>query len=183
MDPLQLIGISAVLLCSGLVGLVWTDGVNLSFLNGTSLAAIEKQHPHLPSLRIIAGIVLCSAVLLATSHVPLKTLTLFAGWDEWIHPTTFFVTLCSLGIIGELKWRGAGDYAFAFTAATAISFLIAVLAQAASTHFLRAALPLVALLGGTLIVAWVLFFHSWNRRVQIVALITFLFWIAVFWRG
>lgn len=171
--------LSGVILALGLTGKVWADAVMLSQLNTQSIAAIERTHPHLPSLRVVTGIALCAAALLGVALAAVSEAP--SAWNQatWIVLAALFCVLAAAGILAELRW-GAGDHAFAVTVGTSSAFLLGLIVRAfASSSSVATLLPLATLLASTSVAAWFLFYRSWSPRVRLEAMGTFVTWTLI----
>src|SRR3989338_5322453 len=175
----EVFAVSTFVLFCGMLGLVWRDVVNVSFLSNLPLNTIEKQHPHIPSLKIVAGIVMCVAGLMGGSLSSGLNAAPFREPGGWIYLSVFFVILGAFGILAEIRWN-AGDYAFAFTIATAISFVSLVLRHTDLKASPERGFALLVILFVSAVLAWMLFFQSFSNRVKIVGFATFLLWLGVF---
>lgn len=180
--PVELFVFSAILLFAGLLYLIWANALHLSFLDRESLQSIERRHPYLPSLRIALGIIVCTAALFAVSLQSLEGFFPFDGPYGWLYLATFFTLLCSAGVLAETTAKGAGEYAFAFTVATAISFVFLVLRHTIVSATGGTIAALLLLLLSCLVVARLFFYTQWSRKAKIVALLTFILWILVYMR-
>jgi hypothetical protein len=177
--PTSLFVTSGIMLCCGLLGKVWADAVRLSFLDTRDLRSVEREHPYLPSLRIIAGVAVCTGSLLAVALTSLTGRVPFHGPDAWMYLAALFALLGSAGILAEMRW-GAGDYVFAVTLGTAVAFLLLVLQRTAHGAALVVTLSMVVQLLSTCIAGYFLFFQSWSRRVRWSAVVTLAFWLVLF---
>jgi hypothetical protein len=177
--PTSLFVTSGVMLCCGLLGKVWADAVHLSFLDSRDLRSVEREHPYLPSLRIIAGVAVCTGSLLAVALTALKGRAPFDGPDAWMYLAGLFALLGSAGVLAEMRW-GAGDYGFAATLGTAVAFLLLVLQRTAHWVTPAVRISVVVQLVSTCIAGYFLFFRSWSRRVRWSVLAALVFWLVLF---
>lgn len=111
----QYIGLSAVLklylisiavLAAGLLYEVWTRSIKLKFVESMALSSVERTHPQLPSLTVVASIFLCSVSLLI---VALQTITGLVPFDQptmWITLGAFFIVMNAVGLLAETRVRG-----------------------------------------------------------------------------
>ncbi len=177
--PTEIFFISTFLLLCGLTMEIWTHGVRLSLLSRMKLSVIEREHPYIPSIRIIMGIGFCSVALLLT------TIHLFGGSElfdqgDWLYPAVFFSDVCALLILAELKGGGAREYAFAFTTTSAAVLTVFVLMGALKTLPPATTFFLLSLTAACAALAWDLFQFAWSRRMRIVAGITLVGWILAY---
>lgn len=179
MTPTTFFGFSALALFVGLTADIWQNVVQLAFLKKETLQAIERQHPYLPSLKIVMGIVLCTLTLFVTS------LLVFAKWlsggetFQWLAVTTLFADVCTLCILTEIRWKGARDYAFAYTIGTSVSFMLFLPLRAQElplSVLLITLLSLVLCMG----IAWFAFFVRWKKKVIILTAAVIAFWTTLF---
>lgn len=175
--PVELFAISAVLLVIGLITDIWNNAIHLTFLNAESLQTVERKHPYLPSISVIGGIAICSALLFLVSLKIIGGIYSIAGTDIWIFPAVFFLILCAFGILAELKWKGARDTALGTALGTAFAFLIFEFVTSDTTA-LSTILSLTALMLCAL-AAYKLFFKSWSRTAHIVGAIVCVAWIKI----
>jgi hypothetical protein len=177
--PVAIFVTSAVLLVCGLLAKVRSDAVHLSFLDRQDLSSIERDHPYLPSLRVVAGIAVCSGTLFAVALQSFQELPAIGAVGGWVYLAAFFAVLASLGVLAELHW-GAGEYAFAVTLGTAVAFLLLVLQRAFTSSSPTVTTALVLLLLSTVVAAWLLFYKGWSTRIRLTAGLTVLLWCASF---
>lgn len=170
---------SALLLLIGLLVDSWRNGLHLEFLNQVHLNVIERDHTHLPSPKIIMTIMLLGGVLLAVAFYLFDNIYIRFASDTWLIPATFFINVCALGILAELKWKGARDYAFGFTVCTAMVFMLAVILEHRSFSGLSIASVLLVL---TLCIfaSQRILFHAWTHKVRLLAFVTSSLWMIVF---
>lgn len=178
----QVFLVSFVLLFCGLVAEVWNNAVRFSFLNKKTLAQIEREKPYFPSIHVILGIVLVAIVLLFIAMVTTKEIfNVFTG-DEWLHLAIFFVNACAFGILAEIKWNGARDYALAFTIGSGLAFAYLIVRETIFVGEYKTFFPLFGLLGVCGFIAWRAFFLSWSTKVQTLTVIAFVVFLVVFLR-
>lgn len=174
---LQLFSVSVVTLAFGIVQKVWADAWHLSFLESTSLRTIEREHPHLPSRKVITCIFLCSAALLIVSAQTLMGTPLFSGPFAWMQLAGFFMLAGSAGTLAELRWKGTRDIAFACITGSALAFITMIWRFAADTHLWGLTLLHAVLLLLCLLLAWRLLFRQWSTGVQSTAVGIFALWM------
>ena len=137
--------ISTLLLVAGIIALVHSR-IRITFLENKPLSWIEKTHPYMPSLRMVITIALCSSTLMLVGFQTMQNTFPFNDAYQGLNLATFFLLGGSLGILGELRWRGAGAYACAVLAGTALAFLLMILQQKSSTDALSSKMSLLALI-------------------------------------
>ena len=179
---LQVFVCSAVILIFGLAILSWSHGLHLKLLEPISLKEIELNHPHIPSIKVIVVIFLCSIALLIVSLQAIADAPPFNGPYESLYLASIFVLGGAIGILAELLWKGAKQYAFAFISGTAIAFVLLIVRFAFTGGELVIAIPICLILIGCLLLAWRVLFTAWERSVQILAVLTVIFWILLYVR-
>ena len=125
--------ISTLLLVAGIIALVHSR-IRITFLENKPLSWIEKTHPYMPSLRMVITIALCSSTLMLVGFQTMQNTFPFNDAYQGLNLATFFLLGGSLGILGELRWRGAGAYACAVLAGTALAFLLMIFAISVPTE-------------------------------------------------
>ena len=176
----QLYIASVALLAFALVYEAWRRSVRMTFINDMSLRSVEKTHPHLPSARIVMAMLLCCGALL------LAALRRFAGPSPlhdpatWITLAAVFILGGSVAILGELRWKRAREFAFAFIAGSATALLL-ITAWGTGSALPSAAslwLMLGLLCAGGVAVRSV---KIWNIQGMAIAGSAFLLWIFLAW--
>lgn len=179
---MQLYAASIVVLAVGLVYEIWMRSMRLSSLENVSLKAIEKTHPHLPSLRVIVVTFICVVSLLLVALQTLTGLTPFSNPNEWTILASFFIVCGAFGLLAETRWKGASDDAFAFIIGTALAFLFLIVRSSIMVpgrEVLSALLAVVLLL--CIALAWTMLFRMWTSRVRIITFAIFLLWVFLLW--
>ena len=169
--------ISTLLLVAGIIALVHSR-IRITFLENKPLSWIEKTHPYLPSLRMVITIALCSSTLMLVGFQTMQNTFPFNDAYQGLNLATFFLLGGSLGILGELRWRGAGAYACAVLAGTALAFLLMILQQKSSTDALSSKMSLLALLPTFLLVGYAVN-REHQRRILATAAFAFTFWMLI----
>lgn len=178
MLPVSIFGISAVLLSLGLAIDVWQNGIQLKFLQHETIKSIELRHPHLPSLRIIWGIIACGALLFAVSLTVLSMTGLSGAFLKWMYPAVLFLDLAAFGILGEVKWKSMADQAFGTSVGTTLAFLLFLLIFQ-SHHILSPLMILsLSLLLLCILLSWRAFFRRWSRTTHVTGAVVGMLWIA-----
>lgn len=178
--PVLLFVFSVFLLVVGVAVQSWDRTVRLGFLEHKPLNWIENTHPHLPSSRIIITIALCTVTLLLAGLQTMKGTFPFNDPYHGLNLASLFLIAGSMGIVAELKWKGAGDYACAFLTGTSLAFLLLILQFSAATTSLGAkAIPIALLLPSVLLAGRSI--NRDNRRgVLLTVLFAFSFWIFIY---
>jgi len=176
----QVFASSTCVLLAALALEVWLKAVRLTGFDALDLREVEFTHPHLPSLRVIAGAFLCSTALLMVSLLSYGGIPLFRGPYQSLYPLALFTLSAALGAVGELRWPSARDGLYAFVTGTAVAFL--ALTAAVGGSRLGAALLVcqLAALGACLVLAHRLFYRSWSPRVRLLLLATVAGWLLLF---
>jgi hypothetical protein len=182
LNPSFIFFISATLLIAGLAIDSWRNGYRLSFLDHVRLNVIEREHMHLPSPKVLVTIVVLTTILCAISYYLFNSMYVRFASDTWLVPATFFINVCAFGILAELKWKGARDYAFAFTVCTATTFMLATMMS--YKHFSSIEIAMILLVSSLCIVAAQrLLFHAWTHKVRLLAFVTSTLWMFLFFFG
>ncbi len=179
---MQLYVASIVVLAFGLAYEVWMRSMRLSSLENVSLKAIEKTHPHLPSLRAIVVTFLCSASLLIVALQTLTGLAPFSNPNEWTILASFFIVCGAFGLLAETRWKGASNDAFACIIGTAFAFLFLIVRSnllVPGNELLAALLVLVLLF--CIALAWTMLLRLWTSRVRVMTFAVFLLWVFLLW--
>jgi hypothetical protein len=177
---LQLFTVSAMLLLGGLFLKVWRNAVQLSFLEINSLKEIELTHPHIPSLKVIVTIFLCTTSLLVVVLQTSRGAPPFEQPFEWLKLAGFFLLMGSAGTLAELKYQGTRDIAFSFVIGTALAFVyIAFKFWLIVRDFLLMG-ALLTLLVFCIALAWRVLLRSWTPQCRVVAMSTFILWILLY---
>lgn len=178
--PILLFLVSVILLVVGVAVQSWNHSVRLRFLEHRPLNWIETTHPHLPSSRVIITLALCTTTLLLAALQTMKNTFPFDDPYQGMNLASLFLLGGSLGIIGELKWKGAGNYASAFLAGTSLAFLLLILQfSQVSTSAATKVIPLALLLPSVLLIGHTI--NTENRRgVLLTVLFAFSFWILIY---
>lgn len=177
----QVFLLSAIALLCGLGMEVWLKAVRFSHFNHINLHDVEFEHPHLPSVKVIATSLFCSVALLAVGLISLRTVLPFDGPYESIQLIAIFLVFGALGIVAELRWKGANQIFFAGIAGTSASFLLLVITVGIEeqTLFSSSLFPLGALIGCVLL-NWRLLYTGWSLRVLQVMGVVCLAWLFLF---
>lgn len=178
--PTQVFLLSTFVLLTSVAILVWSQAVHLSILEPISLKEIELTHPHIPSLRVIVSIFLCCVTLLIVALNSVAHVGPFSGPYEWLYIAALFVLTAAVGILMELRWKGAREYWFPFILGTAVAYIFLMLKFIFPTgrSLLSAVLLLLLFLSAAL--AWWTLPASPSRRAQIVSVATLLLWILLY---
>jgi hypothetical protein len=175
----QVFGFSACVLFFG-VGLeVWLKAVRLSDFDELDLREVELRHPHLPSLRVIAGAFLCSAALLAVSLLSFHGTPLLRGPYESIYLLAVFALAAAVGTLAELRWRGAKEHLSAFVTGTALAFLALAVAAGAGPNASGRVIPQFVILVVCVALAERLLYRPSSRAARAVLLATCAAWLTV----
>lgn len=137
---------SAVLLLLGVAIQTRASAFQLRFLDDKRLNWIEKTHPHIPSIRVVLTIALCSVTLLVAGLQTIQGVPPFNDPWQGLNLASLFLLAGSLGILGELQWKGAGQYACAILTGTALAFLFLILLSGSASGALSITFALAALL-------------------------------------
>ncbi len=169
--------LSAVFLVAGVAVKTWSQAVQLSFLEYKPLNWIEYTHPHMPSMRRIVTIALCSAVLIIMALQIMQGSFLFTDPYQGLNVTSLFILCAAIGILAELKWKGAGEYTSAALAGTALAFLcLLVLFNETNATVMTRTISLVLLLP-TIAFSSYVFGGKKQNKLFVVACGAFVFWI------
>jgi hypothetical protein len=188
LGPTQTVGVSSSPLVF-LVGMVllaaflarFSMGViNLCFLEEESLASIEKRHPYLPRMRVVASTLIITALMVVLSY---KTIAGLAPFDGPYGTALAVGTMCAFGLValvGRLLWPAASkQYIFAALTGTIITFAL-IGFQRSIFSPTAARDPFVMTMGLVcIIVAWRFLFGPWRPPVKAFVLGTFIFWVCV----
>ncbi|MBP9773798.1 MAG: hypothetical protein KBD00_04165 [Candidatus Peribacteraceae bacterium] len=125
--PLQIFLVSSLILIVGILLEIRRNVLHLSFLNVESLASIEKRHPHMPSMRIVMGILLCMLLLFIAAMIS------FSLWHvvtlvNWLYLAIFFLDAAVICILLEIRWKSVRAYAFPFMQGSLIAFTFSLFA-------------------------------------------------------
>lgn len=172
---------STVLLIAGVWLEVRSRAVRLSAIENRPLNWIEATHPHLPSLRFVVVIALCSVTLLLVSLQTLEETFPFNDPYHGLNLASLFILGSAIGILCEMKWKGAKEYTSALLSGTALAFLLIIIhyniaLESSVQQILLGALllPSLFLIGSTHV-------QKKNHTGPLVALIvTFGFWMTVY---
>ena len=172
--------LSALLLIAGVALLVRSHAYRLSFLEHKPLNWIEKTHPHLPSARIIVTIALCSATILLAGLQTVQNTFPFNDPYQGLNLASLFLLGGAIGVLGELKWKGAGEYACAILAGTAMAFLLLILQfNPLQQTVVAKVAPLALLIPSVLLVGHTIS-HKHQRSILLTVLLSFAFWILIY---
>lgn len=119
--------VSTILLSIGMTSMVWMKAVDVKHIEKKPLKWIEYTHPHIPSYRIIVAIILSSITLTAVALQTVQGIFPFTDPYQGLNIVSLFILGTALGILGELQWKGAGEFAAAFLLGTAVAFLFFVI--------------------------------------------------------
>lgn len=120
----QLYIASVALLAFGLVYEAWRRSVRMTFINDVSLQKVEKTHPHLPSARMVMAILLCCSALMLAALRRFASPSPLHDPATWITLAAVFILGGSMAILGELRWKRAREFVFAFIAGCATALLL-----------------------------------------------------------
>lgn len=176
---LQIFMLSLVTLFCCLLLLTWKRAVRLSFFNSIPLDEIELQHPHIPSLRAIVTIFLCSIALFVTSLGTIGTISIFSGPYEILYLAALFVLSAVIWILAEVRCKCLNEYNSAFIIGTALAFICMVFIGVSRDSWIITATFLALLVGSTLL-AWRVLYSSWNDKAQTFFIITFIMWFILY---
>lgn len=172
--------LSAFLLIAGVISVVHSRVFRLSFLEHKPLNWIEKTHPHLPSARIIVTIALCSVTILLAGLETVQNTFPFNDPYQGLNLASFFLLGGAIGVLAEMKWKGAGDYACAVLAGTALAFLLLILQFNPTQQTVAAkVLPLALLIPSVLLVGHTIS-HRHQRSMLLTILLSFSFWVLIY---
>lgn len=172
--------LSVVLLGMGIALMVHMRAMRLSFLENKPLNWIEVRHPHLPSPRVIVTIALCSTTLLLVGLQTMQNIFPFNDPYQGLNLTSFFFLGTAIGILGELKWKGARDYAFAVLVGTAMAFLLLVMQLSIPPRPLTEKIFLLALLFPSILLIGQTVDMRHRRDVLLTVLLTFSLWVLIY---
>ncbi len=171
----------ATLFCCLLL-LTWKHAMQLSFFDSIPLNEIESKHPHIPSIRAIVSIFLCSITLFITSLGTIGEISIFSGPYETLYLAALFVLSAAIGILAEIRWKGISEYNSAFIIGTALAFICMVFISVIENSWIISATFFVLLVGSTLL-AWRVLYSSWHEKEQTFFIITFIMWFILYYIG
>jgi hypothetical protein len=174
-----LFALSALLLIAG-VALRARSQTRLVFLEHTPLNHIEFTHPHLPSMRAVRSIVLCVATLLLVGLKTFEGVFPFNDPYQGLNLVSLFLIGCSVGILAELKWKGASEYSSALLFGTALAFLFLILQSSLQSEPLTEVAILIALLVPSMTLAGSSFSRRHRRLSVLTMLLAFVSWILIY---
>ena len=103
---------------------VWVGMVNVSFLSLEPIDSIERRHPYLPPVRVIALTLLGTVLLLFLSLRAFHGIAPFEGNDGLRRAIGFFGVVAPLTILSLLKWKHAKEYIFACAVGSLLAFVL-----------------------------------------------------------
>ncbi len=172
--------LSTLLLLAGLAIKIWSHAFRWSFLDAKDLSWVERVHPHLPSPGLIIAITLCSVTLFATALQTMQGVFPFTDPYQGLNIASFFLLGSALGILGELKWKGAGEYTAAILAGTAVAFLILGISfGTADKTMTEKALMLLFLLPSIVLTGY-LFISSKQTKFLLASTAALVFWMVLY---
>ncbi len=174
--------ISTLLLFVGITSMVWMKAVNIKHIEAKPLKWIEYTHPHIPSYRIIVAIVLSSITLTAVALQTVQGVAPFTDPYQGLNIVSLFILGTALGILGELQWKGAGEYAAAFLLGTAIAFLLFVIVgpdQASSEAFSLES-RLLTLVFGSLFLGGYAIAGRERTPLVLTSICAFVIWVSIY---
>ena len=158
---------------------VWTGIMNVSMIDGESLASIEKRQPYLPSFTVIISSIFFTAGLLALSLSTVGGIAPFNGEDGWKWGTSIFLFFGIASFVAFKKWpKTAHTYLFAGVFGTVLTFILigfqkSLFSGGSEDPFLLS-LGLVCT-----IIAWRFLFGPWTPKIKVTILSTFLLWVGI----
>ncbi|HLD64246.1 MAG TPA: hypothetical protein VI913_05115 [Candidatus Peribacteraceae bacterium] len=176
----QIFVISASVIVIGLLLMVWIYGIRLTHLDPLPLSAVEAEHPHIPSVRVLVAIFICSLCLLAAAAMSLMGLAPFDEPYQFLYLAAILVLAGTAGILSELRFRNGRQFPFAFTVGTSLAFIFLSFALSISQKAFLPAATLLLLLIASLVLARRVFFPTWSNRVQLTMLLVFIFWVTIY---
>jgi hypothetical protein len=171
--------LSLLLLIGGVALKAHFHAVRLSFLEHSPLNWIERTHPHLPSPRVIVTIALCSATLLLAGLQTIQNVFPFNDPYQGLNLASLFILGGALGVLAELKWKGAREYASAILAGTALAFLLMILQFSAPDKPLAEKVGLLFLLIPPVLLLGYTLSQKHQRSMLLTIMISFSFWILI----
>ncbi len=168
--------LSASLLVAGVL-LQARARIRLAHLEHTPLDRIERTHPHLPSPRAVAVIVFCGATLLLAGLEIIRGIFPFDDPYQGLNLLSFFLIGASLGVLAELRWKGAGVYAAAALAGTAAAFLCLIDWGALTQRPFPESVAMLGLLLPSLLLLGTVFSYKTPRGALLTAILAFAFWL------
>lgn len=172
--PTQVLLWSTAALAVGLLVKVRNDAVHARFLDTVPLSRVEKEQMHLPSVRVITGVFLCSVALLV---VVLGVQQAGPGNAYWWLPTVAtFVLGASVGTLAELRWKRTREMAFAVIVGSAMAFIGFVAVSPATAVRQAWQLSLLVLVAA---LAWKTFVPSWSASTRAAGLLAFACWVLI----
>ena len=172
--------VSVLLLFVGIALQVRSQAIRLSFLEDRPLNWIEKKHPHLPSSRIITTIALCSVTLLLAGLQTMSRTFPFNDPYQGLNLASLFLLGAACGILAEMKWKDAGEYACAVLVGTAMAFILLILRFSLTTDLLTKTIVPFVLLVPSVLLAGQTVAREHRRATLLTVLLTFAFWILIY---
>jgi hypothetical protein len=177
---ISLFFVSAFLLLAGIVLQVRSRVTRLTAIEYKPLNWIELSHPHLPSARIITTIAICTATLLLVGLQTMNRTFPFNDPYQGLNLVSLFLLGGAVGIMAELRWKHAGEYACAVLVGTALAFILLILRFNYSGDFLtRIIVPFVLLVPSVLLAGQTVA-RDHRRPVLLTVLLAFSFWILIY---
>ncbi len=172
---------SSILLIAGVALQTRTNAMRLTAIENRPLSWIETTHPHLPSPRFIVSIALCSATLLLVSLQTLQHTFPFNDPYHGLNLASLFMLGGAIGILCEMKWKGAKEYASALLSGTALAFLFIVIHyNVPLDSVLQKALLTALLMPSLLLVGYTQLQKRHHLGSLILIISTSAFWVLVY---
>ncbi len=170
--------VSALFLIVG-VAIKTKDRVRLRYLEHVPLNHIEFTHPHLPSARVIAAILLCTLTLLLAGLQTVQGIFPFDDPYRGLNLISFFLIAGAVGILAELHWKGGKEYVSAALVGTALAFLLLIMHVSGMVKPFGEKLFLLVLLLPSMLLVGYIFSRQHRIGTVLTLLFSFLFWMTI----
>ena len=91
-----------------------------------------------------------------------------------------FVLGATMGILAELRWKDASQYAFAFILGTTLAFLLLAYRFNVRAGLLVPAYAMGIMLMFCLLLAVKMLYHSWGKKAKLLTIYAYIFWLALY---
>lgn len=162
---------------------IFLGAMNVTAVETQSLADVERKHPYLPRLSVIAGgvgifVLLVLFTLMRGNNALVESVR---GQFSVSRTVFVFIVIAAFGLFDQWKWRGSKDrykYFFAFILGTVVTWVLIAFKRGMFETGIQQDPFLMALGVTCIVVGWRFLFGPWSASIKATVLGTFLFWVS-----
>jgi RsiW-degrading membrane proteinase PrsW (M82 family) len=158
----------------------WVGIVNALLIHTQKIKSIEKNHPYIPSAKVIAGTLLSTAIVFALSVFYGYHSVLAAEQHSGILGLGGLFLGCTFVCLAfEQRFQHAKEYVFSLSIGSGCALVLLGFQRTLFGSGITHDPSFIALAFVCVIIAWRLLFGPWSPHVKATVLGTFIFWIAI----